>query len=82
MHAYHGVRDPNEYNNNVSWEPDLTNCDAAYPSSAFRCRPPDLNCADIAPFTNIRVIDSAANLARTASTQTMTASAASPSDLG
>jgi uncharacterized protein DUF11 len=61
FHAYHGVRDPNDFNNNVAWEPDLTNCADAYPDQCIPPPPPALNCADIAPFTNIRVIDTAAN---------------------
>jgi uncharacterized repeat protein (TIGR01451 family) len=61
FHAYHGVHDPNDYNNNVLWEPDLTNCADAYPDQCIPPPPPDLNCADIAPFNNIRVIDTDAN---------------------
>jgi len=44
LHAYHGVRDPNDSNNNVLWEPDLTNCDGAYPDQCIPPPPPDLDC--------------------------------------
>jgi uncharacterized repeat protein (TIGR01451 family) len=56
FNANHGVRDPNDLNDSLSWEPDLANCADAYlPDLCIPPPPPDLSCADIAPFTSIRV---------------------------
>lgn len=59
--AFLGVRDPNDSNNQILWEQDLKNCADAYPDACIPPPPPQLSCADIAPFNNIRVIDTAAN---------------------
>jgi hypothetical protein len=60
FHALSRVADPNDFNNDVAVELDLTNCSDSYPDLCIPPPPPSLHCADIA-YNNFQVIYAVAN---------------------